>query len=192
MTINNKGVNQYKITSYHRFLITTNELFDSPINTSKEGDKRHLLIIRSSDEKCGDSAYFTNLHEILEDIDTIKTCFEYFKSLDGLENFNSLPIPKTAYQNELKELSKSPIEAWLEDFTLENSDKAEIVLSGTECFDSYRRWFDKNNVSCDVSTIQFGMRLTNLKISGVAKGPKTERGKTKRFDINQLNKHFSN
>ena len=47
LTINNKGVNQYKINSYHRFIITTNN--EEPIET-KDGDRRNL-IIRSSDEK---------------------------------------------------------------------------------------------------------------------------------------------
>ncbi len=47
LTINNKGVNQYDIMSFHRFLITTNN--SEPINTSH--DDRRNLIIRSSDEK---------------------------------------------------------------------------------------------------------------------------------------------
>jgi hypothetical protein len=45
--INQKGIPQYKIKSYHRFITTTNK--EEPIN-STNGDRRNL-IIRSSDEK---------------------------------------------------------------------------------------------------------------------------------------------
>lgn len=40
LTINNKGVNQFKITSHHRFIITTNA--EDPV-TTKKGDKRNLI-----------------------------------------------------------------------------------------------------------------------------------------------------
>ena len=46
MTINQKGINQYSIRSYHRFMVTTNK--EEPINTSK--DDRRNMIISSSNE----------------------------------------------------------------------------------------------------------------------------------------------
>ena len=54
LTINKKGIDQIQIKSYHRFIITTNK--EDPIVTSK--DDRSNLIIRSSDELCGNKAYF--------------------------------------------------------------------------------------------------------------------------------------
>jgi hypothetical protein len=59
LTINNKGVNQFKIISYHRFIITTNN--ENPIDT-KEDDRRNV-IIRSSDEKIGNKAYFNEINK---------------------------------------------------------------------------------------------------------------------------------
>jgi phage/plasmid-associated DNA primase len=47
-TINTKGINQYKIISYHRFIITTNS--DNPIETKE--DERRNAIIRSSVITC--------------------------------------------------------------------------------------------------------------------------------------------
>lgn len=41
MVINDKGVPAYMVTSYHRFIITTNNY--DPINTSKD-DRRNLII----------------------------------------------------------------------------------------------------------------------------------------------------
>ena len=46
LAINQKGIPQYKIKSYHRFITTTNK--EEPVNTTN-GDRRNL-IIRSSDE----------------------------------------------------------------------------------------------------------------------------------------------
>ncbi|KAH9256147.1 hypothetical protein BASA81_005935 [Batrachochytrium salamandrivorans] len=126
LIVNNKGVNAYSIDSFHRFIITTNNY--EPINTSKD-DSRNL-IIRSSDEKCGQREYFNHLYEILEDQDTIKTCYEYFKSLPGLDKFGSLPIPITEHQETLKEAPISPIELWVKN----------LVLSAKEdrLFEEYR------------------------------------------------------
>jgi hypothetical protein len=59
LTINNKGVNSFEIVSHHRFIITTNN--EDPIKTTK--DDRRKLIIRSSDEKCGDIEYFEHLYK---------------------------------------------------------------------------------------------------------------------------------
>lgn len=186
LTINNKGVNQYEIQSYHRFIITTNK--HEPINTSK--DDRRNLIIRSSDEKCGDKEYFKQLHEILEDVNVVKTCYEYFKAIPDLDNFNKLPMPVTEYQTNLKELSESPIEKWLYDFTVQNMDKNEIKLSGTEAFEKFNDWIIENGIEYNINSVKLGVRLNNLGIDGIEKGPHTKKGATKIFNIEKLKKHF--
>jgi hypothetical protein len=69
LTINSKGINQYIINSYHRFIITTNN--EDPVKTRK--DDRRNLIIRSCDEKKGDAEYFKKLYTLLENDDVIRT-----------------------------------------------------------------------------------------------------------------------
>ena len=56
ITINNKGIAQYDINSFHRFIITTNK--EEPINTGR--DDRRNLIIRSSDELCDKTNDYNN------------------------------------------------------------------------------------------------------------------------------------
>ena len=68
-------------------------------------------------KKKDDVIYFNKLNEILNDSNVIKTCYEYFKSIPDMDNFNKIPLPSTNYHNELKEMNKSPIESWLYDFT---------------------------------------------------------------------------
>jgi hypothetical protein len=129
LKINNKGVAQYDVESFHHFIVTTNS--ENPMSTSK--DDRRKLIIRSSDELIGNKAYFNKLYELLGDVNAVKSCYEYFKSIPGMDKFGSLPIPETEYQNDLKEMSISPIESWLKDWVLDNYYATEpIKLFGKE------------------------------------------------------------
>jgi hypothetical protein len=101
-------VNQFNVTSYHRFLITTNN--EDPITT--KNDDRRNLVIRSSDEKKGDKEYFKIIHDLLKDVDVIKTYYEYFMNIPDVDVFYNIPVPVTEYQNDMKEISLPAIERW--------------------------------------------------------------------------------
>ena len=185
ITINNKGVNKYDINSFHRFLITTNN--EEPVNTTK--DDRRKMIIRSSDEKIGDKEYFEDLYELLDDVNVVKTCFEYFKSIPDMDEFHKIKMPCTEYQNELKEISRSPIEKWLEDFTLENITEESVEMSKEEILGSFMAWCSTNKVEYHVDSLKLMVRLNRLNISGVVKRQTKTVNKTK-FVIDDLKKHF--
>jgi hypothetical protein len=184
LAINQKGLPQYKIKSYHRFITTTNK--EEPLNSSK-GDRRNL-IIRSSDEKKGDFIYFEIMHRYLEDIDVIRTCYDYFKSIPGMDKFKDISIPQTEYQTNLKELSKSPIEQWLESFTREhaNDENDCIELLGCEIYELFKQWCFNNGIKYDIDSLKLGVRITNMNIKGISKGRHTYKGHTKLFFINLL------
>ena len=186
LAINQKGIPQYKIKSYHRFITTTNK--EEPVNTTN-GDRRNL-IIRSSDEKKGDYIYFETMHKFLEDIDVIRTCYDYFKGIEGMDKFKDIPIPLTEYHTNLKELSKSPIEQWLESFTREhmNDDKECIELLGSEIYELFKNWCSENGIKYEIDSRKLGIRLTNMKINGIYKGKHTMKGETKIFNITELKK----
>ena len=186
LTINNKGVNQYDIISYHRFIATTNN--QEPIKTTQ--DDRRNWVVRSSDEKCGDKEYFNYLHNILEDENVVKTCYEYFKSIPDMDKFNLLPLPKTDYHNNLKKLSDNPIEMWLESFTLKNFDKEEVELIGSETCKLFKEWCQENDIKYEIDSKKLGVRLSLLKINGIKKGRHTNKGETKIYCIPELKKYF--
>ena len=188
LAINQKGIPQYKIKSYHRFITTTNK--EEPINSSK-GDRRNL-IIRSSDEKKGDYIYFETIHKYLEDNDVIRTCYDYFKSIEGMDKFKDISIPQTEYQTNLKELSKSPIEQWLESFTREHSNDNEecIELLGTKIYELFKLWCYDNGIKYDINAVKLGVRLTNMNIQGISKGKHTNKGHTKMLNITELKNTF--
>lgn len=189
LAINQKGIPQYKIKSYHRFITTTNK--EEPVNTTK-GDRRNL-IIRSSDEKKGDYIYFEMMHKFLEDIDVVRTCYDYFKGIEGMDKFKDIPIPLTEYHTNLKELSKSPIEQWLESFTREhmNDDKECIELLGSEIYELFKNWCGDNGIKYEINAVKLGVKLINMKISGVSKGRHTVKGATKFFNISELKIYFN-
>jgi len=188
LTINNKGVNQYDIQSYHRFIITTNKM--EPLNTS--ADDRRNLIVRSSDEKCGDKEYFDELHSLLNDADVMKTCYEYFKSIKNMEEFNKQSIPVSNHQENLKELSISPIEQWLQHFTRENFDKKEVEMVGTVACNLFKEWWKTQNDDkpYSITPLQLGVKIKNLNINGIEKGKHTRDGNTTIYNIEKLKKHF--
>ena len=186
ITINNKGISQYDIDSYHRFIITTNNL--DPIKTTK--DDRRKIIIRSSDELCGNKNYFNELYELLGDVNVVKTCYEYFKSIPNMDKFNLIPIISTEYQNNLKSLSESPIEMWLKSYVMANDDKDVIELLGKDSYVLFVDWCSVYLPEFKTSLVKFGVNLTQLNINGVTKGRHTKKGKTKYFNIQELKTYF--
>lgn len=185
LTINNKGTNQYDIQSFHRFIITTNK--QEPINTT--ADDRRNVIINSSNEKCGDKLYFNNLYEILDDINVVKTCYEYFKSIPDMDKFNSIPIPVTEYHKQLKELSINPIEKWLHDFTNKNESRDYVELNSQSILEKFNDWCSENGIEYKCNSIQLMVRITRLMIDGIEKHH-TKTGNKTRFDIEKMKKHF--
>jgi len=123
----------------------------------------------------------------------IRTCYDYFKGIEGMDKFKDISIPQTDYQTNLKELSKSPIEQWLESFTREhiNNDNQYIELLGTEIYELFKYWCDSNGVKYDINAVKLGVKLINMKINGVSKGRHTMKGDTKIFNINDLKNTFN-
>ena len=189
--INSKGVNAYPMDSYHRFLITTNN--SEPINTA--ADDRRNVIIRSSDEKIGDRHYFNCLSRHVEDLNTIKTCYEYFKSLPDLDKFRDLPLPRTEYQRDLQELSVSPIEQWVQSIAeggafIASATPSKVIQSSSgDMLQRFTRFCSDNNIQYTVNTRQLGKRLKNLNIPGVS-FTKVGGGRGIAFDVPTLLAHY--
>lgn len=187
MMINKKGVKAYPITSYHRFIITTNG--EEPINTSK--DDRRKLIIRSSDELCKNKEYFNTANDYLEDDNVIKTCYEYFKGLKNIDQFNKLPMPVTEYQQELKAESRCPIERWVEDLAVSNAKEESIELDSVGMLNNFKGWCSDNHEKYSVNSLKLAVRLQRKNINGISKR-KSHGFMITVFEPALINKHFNN
>lgn len=185
LTINTKGVPQYKITSYHRWIITTNK--DDPIPT--ERDDRRFWIVRSSDELINNKDYFIDMYAMLDNPDVNATIYQYFKHLPGANTFSKLPMPNTEYQQNIQEGNISIPERWLRDYvTSLEVDKVELL--GQQIFQSFQNWKELNGIHFEMNALKLGVQLSNLSIPGILKGKHTNKGKTKIFDVGILKKHF--
>jgi hypothetical protein len=164
ISINNKGVNQFEIPSYHRFIITTNK--EEPVNTTK--DDRRKLIVRCSDELCGNTEYFSKFNDFVESINVVKTCYEYFKALPDLDTFNQVQIPQTEYKKDMAQLSVSPIELWLKHFVSLPIVDDEVILNKktSSLYELYKSWCETN--ANEISYIKFSVRLKRLGVKGLA------------------------
>lgn len=186
IVINNKGVNSYPIKSYHRFIITTNN--DECITTTY--DDRRKLIIRSSDELCGNKEYFNNLYSLLDDIDVIKSCYEYFKDLEGADTYNTLPIPFTEHQRILIEMAITPLERWVINFIEERNDNTEEVTETSKnCFQSFNNWKLETHTNYEMNYNTFCCRLKK-NIQGI----KTKKGRNENetvFDIQKIKQKYN-
>jgi hypothetical protein len=159
LTINSKGINQYVIKSYHRFIITTNN--EDPVKTSK--DDRRNLIIRSSDEKMGDNEYFKKLYALLEDDDVIRTIGADLMKRTVPANFTERGLPETNYHNDLKEATRSTPELWLEQFIHWHINETHHSMFSSDIFISYKNWCVDNGYKTDgMNSQKLGVRLNNL------------------------------
>lgn len=182
LSINKKGVEVININSYHRFIVTTNS--EEPI--SVKTDSRRHLIIRSSDELIGKKKYFVKLYALLNDMNVIKTCYEYFKNLDGVDTFTTMKPKVTEYQQDMQIQSSSPILKWLIDFVCEKEAKSKtLTMSNKECFDNFIEWTQSNKVIYEVNSISFALRLKRFKLNGLTKG-RNKHGMSLTFDFEQL------
>jgi hypothetical protein len=186
LTINNKGISPYEISSYHRFIATTNNL--EPF-TSKNGDRRNL-IIQSSDEKKGDIPYFTQLQKYLADDNVIKACYEYFMSIPDMDKFALIPMPITEYQAALKEGNRSHLDQFFEAFTREHFQEKEIELLSKEIYSNFYKWSKEMKIEHTMSAIKMGKALSTCKSAGLKKGKHTNKGNTWILDIAEFKKEF--
>jgi hypothetical protein len=188
LTINIKGGMKYKSKSYHRFISFYNDAVDKedPIKTTK-GDRRNL-IIKSSDEKMGDAAYFEKMREYIADVNVLRTLYDYFKSIPDMDKFHQIPLPLTEYQENMKKENTSFVEKWLENFTYENQEETAVEKTGSELYSLWEMWRLENGIEIPINSQQLGKRL--LKIGVGLEKKHTRIGVAYTFNITVLKKHF--
>lgn len=179
--INDKGISQIKVKSYHRFIITTNNL--ETIKISKD-DRRNVLI-QSSSELIGNESYFNHMWKIIEDPNVIKTMAVYFKSLTVPEIYLNAKRPMTELKRDLIDMCKNKYDMWLDHYALGKSGTIEIRTS--ICYDDFKKFAENNHMAInEVNIIKFGKYLQQNK--NVKKGQHTKYGSQVIIDIDAINK----
>lgn len=184
LTINNKGMNQYQIQSYHRFIITTNN--EDPITT--KSDDRRNLIIRTSDELKGNDEYFKKMNEMINDVNVVKTFYEYLKSIPNMENFREIPIPQTEHQNEMKEMNMDIEERWVRDMVL--TRETDFEMSGTDNFRSFMDFCLENGIEYKTNALKLGLKIKRL-IGDCIEKNHTKKGDVTIFQVEKIRKKLN-
>jgi len=186
LAINKKNQDTYDIISHHRFLITSNN--EDPINTRK-GDRRNV-IIRSSDEKVGDIAYFVDLRASYAQVRTQRTIYDYLMGIKGMEDFLSIPRPQTEYQEDMKDMKRSYYDRWVESLAIE-SKEPEVEFHGEKQCDDFKRWLVKNSITAfDTNSIKMALAIKRLKIPGIERPKRDAGGQKTIYNIAELKKHY--
>ncbi|KAH9244357.1 hypothetical protein BASA81_018253 [Batrachochytrium salamandrivorans] len=186
LIINDKGISAYPVQSYHRFIITTNS--SDPIATSQ--DDRRNFIIRSSDEKVGNREYFDAILAVLEDANAIKTCYEYFKCLPGLDKFHSIELPRTGFHDEIITASESPVEHWIKHLVCEYKGEEEVIrLDMAEALKLFDAHCERHKFKHEVNSLKLAKQISSFQIAGVGV-QKTMSKNYRTFDRNQIMEHY--
>lgn len=188
LTINAKGVPQYKINSFHRFGMTTNK--EDPFTTSK--DDRRMWIIRVCDILIGNKTYFDKFYDMLKNKDCIATLHNYFYNLEMVDNFNQLPKPVTEYQQILVGINTDIIDDFWRQFSQEHYYREDKIFE-EHCSVIYSQFkqFCKDR-GCDGihSNKKFFGSTATKRIKGIDEGQKTNKGSKKIFNISKLVAHY--
>jgi hypothetical protein len=166
ITINLKGGCKYETKFYGRIMQTSNNL--DPLPT--ERSDRRAIIIRCSDEKCGDKEYGKEIATLIKDLDVVRTCFDYFKAVPNMDNFLTIPLPCTEYHQELKESSESIHIQWLRSYVSNDNQSDNIVtVSMSDLCASFSEWCERYRIESKVTPQKLGMILTNNRVPGLTK-----------------------
>lgn len=190
LNINPKGKAAFIMQSYHRFIMCTNNI--DPVKTHKH-DRRNV-IIRASDEKIGDRAYFTKLHDNIENKEIIAGIYRFFMERD-LEGVNLTELPRTKYHDMMIDANEPPFVQFMKQFTYDNIKLAHVDLQGSDLLAKYQAWStkhgfqfaDKVNSASLMKQIMADKKLSAC----VTELPRNKKGQPRRYNIIDMKKLYN-
>ena len=164
-----------------RWFITTNNENGASKTHSKD---RRNMIIRSSDELIGNKAHFDKLYAMIDDPNFIATYYNYLKNMD-ISDFNIRSIPYTEYQQDLQELSVSPLELFIIHIIETNYYESEYKEYAGSIYSDYKQFCKSRGFEYIENSKAFGVRLKRLKLDGF-ESHRTRSGAFYTFDVAKL------
>jgi len=123
ITINEKNVSMYVIDWSGRLIGFSNS--HNSFGTST--DDRRKWFIRCSNKLCNNYRYYNIINGLIEDVDTMKTLYEYFKNYKygdmSMDKFNSIKKPISDAQRELCESSEKVPETFIKNLSMEKIEE---------------------------------------------------------------------
>jgi len=147
--------------SFHRFIGASNKILGAL--ETKDGDRRPLII--RCDEKLAEKtpenkAYFTKFYDIIKDDSFIVKIYQYFINLDGLDKFESIIVPKSEYQEMLKEANVCVVEQFIKVFVGSHvNTKGNCSITAMEFYQQFKQWAESNGFKYETNSIKIGLKL---------------------------------
>jgi len=164
--INDKGKSRFEVPSYHKFIAFSNpDAYGNEPMTTTEGDRRKWFV-QCSDELVQNKTYFDAYYATLDDVDSMKTVFEYFNMMPDAKAVLAMKLPVTEYNRNLKEMAVPPLKLFMTEFMKSNGKK---VIATAELFALFKEWTAETGILYECNSLQFACRLANLNIAGMAK-----------------------
>lgn len=214
ITINNKGVSAFNSKSSHVFFATTNSQHGC-FKTTK--DDRRNFVIRSSNNLKNDKSYFDKFYAYLRNTDAMRSFYEYLKTLPDVEPIMNDP-PKTEYQNDIVELSKTPLDVYLETKTRQKyNERCELLemmrtnkelaantkvsgdyidtFTSEELLADYSEFCAKSGFKYETNVVKLGVSISLLakadpKLEGCLPIKKTKKGNLRQFNYTKLAQYY--
>jgi hypothetical protein len=157
--IESKGVKVGDCNNYMNIFASTNEDF------TFEPDRR-LLVIDVSKEKKGNAEYWNNLYNNVLNNERVARAFylyltKYIQPYQSTAEFQDNK-PITVAQVEQKENKKALLQSFFEDVHSKKLFNNETKLNSTDFLKVYKKWCDKHNFTCEITTNGLGQKLTRL------------------------------
>ena len=159
IVINDKGQSQITIKSFHHFIATTNK--PNPVPTS--ADDRRKLIWEGSNDFKGNKDYFKEMYKLIENVDVLRTVWDFFKKRDVPEQITESNFPVSEYHEELKRVQRDHVESWLEHYTTCRIEEGVIKPTTFELWDHFQDYMKARNFKLEHMNYNgFSQRLSML------------------------------
>ena len=161
IVINDKGQSQITIKSFHHFIATTNK--PNPVPTSSD-DRRKLIWEGSNDFK-GNKDYFREMYKLIENVDVLRTVWDFLKKRDVPEQITESNFPISEYHEELKRVQRDNVESWLEHYTVCRMPCKEGVIRPTtfELWEHFQDYMKARNFKLEYMNYNgFSQKLSML------------------------------
>ncbi len=187
--INRKGKDLFMISSYHRYIGSTNNI-NNPIKT--EGKDRRNVIIRCGDERIGDMEYFEKLETYIQSTNTQRSFYDYLSNRD-YHTFLKKKTPITEYHKDLKESFEEPTIQFIREYIHKEYNDKKLLsfeVKQIELFKLYSTFLKKEGYKFETNNKRFGMMITNLNYKGIENKRKSI-GKVYRFNMEKICKDLN-
>ena len=187
LTINTKGIKQYKIDSYLKFIALSNTVTCRSIS----GDRRNVLI-KCSDEHIGDADYFAKLREYQTDKRIQMLFYERLLQLPDLSGFRCKPIPLTIYQKKIQNSNREDYDLFMEDWISANTNTEVLTIQSSTLYGYYVLWVKANDVSMKPSSHKkFILNISLLFDSLIQTSIRTKKCNMLMMDIPKIMKRYN-